>query len=628
MSMESGDWRGHISLMLSDVGAPVVGLETALEVRSLSVTFKALGNSPVRAVSDVSLTARRGAILALVGESGSGKTATAMSILRLHADDTVVEGAISFGDQDLLKLNPAQLRQVRGAQVAMVFQDPSAALNPLMTIGAQLEDVLKAHGGLSSAARRERVSESLRLAGLPTPERIIRRYPHQLSGGMRQRAAIALALVCGPSLLIADEPTTALDVAVQAEIMDTLVRLRDELGMAILLITHDLGVVADYADDIAVMYAGRVVESGPAAEVLGAPQMPYTRALLDSTPNIDAPAKQQLRAIAGHPPDPRTLGQLCAFVERCEFAFERCHRERPALTIRTVARAAACHLSPLPVAPPAAAAPRPVRSVDGDAAHGVIAEFENVSLRYGGGWSRRDEGVLAVDGVSFTVRQGETLALVGESGSGKTSITRTLLRLERPTSGAVRYDGIDVAEAKGGDLKRLQREVQVVFQSPYASLDPRMTVRQILQEPLRVHGLDDNQEILCEHLAAVGLDKRALPLYPRSFSGGQRQRIAIARALTVGPKLLVCDEAVSSLDVSIQAQVLNLLGELQIASGLTYLFITHDLAVVRSIADRIVVMRDGKLVEEGDAESIYASPKEAYTRSLIELAPGRAKAKE
>jgi peptide/nickel transport system ATP-binding protein len=596
-----------------------------LEITDLTVTFRA-DAAAVHAVDGVDLHIAAGEALAVVGESGSGKTVTALSVLGLnarHGCDTT--GSIRLDGRELSTLDGAGWRRVRGREVAMVFQDPSAALNPLLTLGTQLGDAVRAHAQVSREQGRQRAVEALTLARMPQPERRLDQYPHQLSGGMRQRAAIALALAARPRLLIADEPTTALDVGVQAEILQMLDDLRRDLGMAVMLITHDLGTVARHADRVAVMYAGRVVETGPTADVLGQPCMPYTRALLDATPRLDAPARRRLAAIGGQPPDLRIRQSGCSFAPRCPLVFDDCRRQRPALTVRAPGRLAACLR---PEAAPGALLPEPPRTfgvlADPVAPH-PIAEFDDVRLHYPvrrGPLRRIVDHVRAVDGVSLKLWPGRTTALVGESGSGKTSLTRTLLRLERPTGGAVRYAGIDVTRPDAVALRRLQREVQVVFQNPYASLDPRMTVRQILAEPLRVHGLDAGPATLSGLLDQVGLDRSALDRLPAAFSGGQRQRIAIARALSLRPKLIVCDEAVSALDVSIQAQVLNLLADLQREHGISYLFITHDLAVVRSVAHEIAVMRDGVIVEQGPAELIYDRPSHEYTRRLLEAAPG------
>ncbi len=599
-----------------------------LEVEALKVTF-GTGNQSVPAVAGVNLSVDAGETLALVGESGSGKTVTSLSLLGLNppAPASTTTGQIRYRGRDLTSLSRADWRRIRGAEIAMVFQDPGAALNPLLTIGTQVGDAVRAHEAMSKAEARKRAVEALELARLPKAEEMLGRYPHQLSGGMRQRAALARALAARPKLLISDEPTTALDVAVQAEILAMLDSLRSDLGMALLLITHDLGVVAGHADRVAVMYAGRVVECGPSQSVLNRPGMPYTRALLDATPRVDGPARQRLSAIPGVPPDLRRSQPGCSFAPRCPHVAPACSHTRPELIERQPGHQAACLRPELDLTRGGASTAVRVSDAGGarPEADRVLVEFDDVHLHYparGQFLKRSAVGTRAVDGVSLQIRRGETLALVGESGSGKTSLTRTLLRLERPTGGRVSYDGIDVTRPDRGQLRRLQREVQVVFQNPYASLDPRMRIGDILAEPLRAHGEPVSEQELVALLDMVGMDSAALGLYPRAFSGGQRQRIAIARALALRPQLLVCDEAVSALDVSIQAQVLNLLTELQDRLSITYLFITHDLAVVRSIADRIAVMRTGRVVEQGPADQIYAAPSHEYTRMLLAMAPG------
>ncbi|MET7950139.1 ABC transporter ATP-binding protein [Micromonospora sp. NPDC005324] len=596
-----------------------------LDIENLTVTFGP-PERPVHAVAGVDLHVDAGETLAVVGESGSGKTVTALSVLGLTPRPPACHttGSVRLAGTELTGLDARGWRAVRGRDVAMVFQDPSTALNPLLTLGTQIADAVRAHEPVSRAAARERAVAALELARLPEPRTRLAQYPHQLSGGMRQRAAIALALATGPKLLIADEPTTALDVAVQAEILEMLDSLRRDLGMGLILITHDLGTVATHADRVAVMYAGRVVETGPAAQLLGYPRMPYTRALLAATPRLDAPARQRLAAIGGQPPDLREPTPGCAFAPRCPVVLDACHERRPALEPHGSDQWAAClNPVPAPAETPGPDVTAPVAAVPPDGP--PVAEFDEVVLHYPvrrGALRRVVDHVRAVDGVSLRLYPGRTLALVGESGSGKTSLTRTLLRLERPSGGTVRYAGIDVTRPDRAELRRLQREVQVVFQNPYASLDPRMTVAQILAEPLRVHRLDDSRAELVGLLHQVGLDATALDRHPAAFSGGQRQRIAIARALGPRPRLIVCDEAVSALDVSIQAQVLNLLTDLQREHGLAYLFITHDLAVVRSVAHDIAVMRHGRIVEQGPAEQIYDQPTHEYTRLLLEMAPG------
>ncbi|MFD4899378.1 dipeptide ABC transporter ATP-binding protein [Streptomyces sp. NPDC058411] len=606
---------------------------TLLSIERLGVTFHSTADEPpVRAVDDVSLRLEAGETLAIVGESGSGKTVTALSLLGLNPPAPLCEttGTILLGDTDLGGLDRRSWREVRGNKVAMVFQDPGTALNPLLTIGTQLVDAVRAHARMSREQARQRAIEALSQARMPEPEKRLRQYVHELSGGMRQRAAIALAIAARPELLIADEPTTALDAAVQAEIMSMLRSLCDDLGMGLILITHDLGVVAEQADKVAVMYAGRIVESGPTAQVLADPRMPYTTALLAATPRLDAPARTRLASIEGRPPQLSQRPPGCSFAPRCPVRTESCESVVPPLLTIRGSHEAACLFAEAPreLPTPVARTAQPASEADEveEESTAPLVEFVSADLRYPvrTGALRRITGhVHAVREVSLRVEPGRTLALVGESGSGKTSLTKMLLRLETPSGGSVRYDGIDVRRPGSAELRRLQREVQVVFQNPYASLDPRMTVRDILAEPMRVHQLDASEPELLRLLRDVGLDAFALDRFPSAFSGGQRQRIAIARALSLRPRMIVCDEAVSALDVSVQAQILNLLADLQAEHGMAYLFITHDLAVVRSVAHRIAVMRQGEVVEEGPADQIYEAPAHPYTRALLSMAPGR-----
>ncbi|MFW6695722.1 dipeptide ABC transporter ATP-binding protein [Streptomyces sp. MAR4 CNX-425] len=604
-----------------------------LDVTGLGVTFHSTRGQPVRAVDNVSLRLDAGEILALVGESGSGKTATALSLLGLHppAPACEITGSIRLDGTDLRELDERARRRMRGSRVAMVFQDPSSALNPLLTIGTQLVDAVRAHEPLGRTEARARAVDALRRARMPEPESRLKSYVHELSGGMRQRAAIALAIAARPKLLIADEPTTALDAGVQARIMDMLRALCTDLGMGLILITHDLGVAGERADRIAVMYAGRVVESGPTDVVLDRPRMPYTQALLAATPRLDAPARTRLVSIGGRPPRLAERPPGCSFAPRCPVSADACTHTVPDLATFPGGHAAACLFadSPreLPAPEPAAgpATPGVPGPKGGPGSGGPLVEFASVSLRYpvrSGPLRRVTRHVEAVRDVDLRLAPGRTLALVGESGSGKTSLAKMLLRLETSSGGTLRYDGIDVERPTAGELRRLQREIQVVFQNPYASLDPRMTVRRLLAEPLRVHRREADEETLTRLLRDVGLGPFALDRFPAAFSGGQRQRIAIARALALRPRLIVCDEAVSSLDVSIQAQILNLLADLQDEHGVAYLFITHDLAVVRSVAHRIAVMKEGRVVEEGPAERIYEAPDHPYTRELLSMAPG------
>jgi oligopeptide/dipeptide ABC transporter ATP-binding protein len=604
-------------------GGPTTAPPPLLEVTDLTVSFARDGRR-VHAVNGVSLRVDRGGALAVVGESGSGKSVTALSVLGLTPPTATTTGSIRLDGRELVGGSDEQWRRVRGSQVAMVFQDPSNALNPLLPVGTQIVDALRAHRDIGAPEARRLALETLDLVRIPDAARRMDQYVHEFSGGMKQRVAIALAVALRPRVLIADEPTTALDVAVQAHVMELLGSLRRELGTALVLVTHDLGVVAQYAETIAVMYAGRVVEAGRAAEVLGSPHAPYTAGLLAATPR--STGRTRVHAIPGQPPDPARLPVGCSFADRCALVTDVCRTERPPLAERGGGRLAACHL-PSPAVTGLSITDRPGPAVPAAAVGAPaeeIARFERVVLHYPvrTGLLRRTTGhVHSVDGVTLGIRRGETLAVVGESGSGKTSLARTLVRLARPTAGRVLYDGIDVTRPDRAQLGRLQREVQMVFQNPFASLDPRMAVGEVLAEPLRTHGRPVRSDRLAALLDSVGLPARSLGRYPTEFSGGQLQRIAIARALVLEPRLLVCDEAVSALDVSIQAQVLNLLRDLQEEHRLTYLFISHDLSVVRSIADRIAVMYVGQVVEHGDADAVSERPRHPYTRALLSSTP-------
>ncbi len=528
-----------------------------LEIRGLSVSYRTRGGT-VPAVRGVDLDVWPGQVTAVVGESGSGKSTTAHAVTRLlAANGTIDAGTVRFGRHDLAALSEAELRTVRGAQIGLVPQDPTVSLNPVKRIGEQVAEVLRIHG---LATRRGAAAEAVAVldrAGLPDAAVRARQYPHELSGGMRQRALIAIAIAAKPRLIIADEPTSALDVTVQRIILDHLQHLTEESGTAILLVTHDLGVAADRAQRLVVMSQGKVVEAGETRAVLADPQHDYTRRLLASAPSLTTAR-------------PRT---------------------------------------PVPAAP----APPLVE------ARNLVKEFR---LPRAGGETRT---LRAVDDVSLTLRRGQTLALVGESGSGKSTTARLVLRLAEATSGQVLFDGTDVTTAKGAEVRELRRRAQLVYQNPYASLDPRFSIGEVITEPLRAFKVGDRASRLDR--ARVLLDRVALPAAtlerrPAELSGGQRQRVAIARALALSPDLVVCDEPVSALDVSVQAQVLDLLAELQADTGVAYLFISHDLAVVRQIAHQVAVMRAGRIVETGPPEDLFSEPRHEYTRELLAAIPG------
>ncbi|MEM1030693.1 MAG: dipeptide ABC transporter ATP-binding protein [Myxococcota bacterium] len=578
---------------------------SVLRIRDLEVAFHT-EDGVVRAVEGISLDIRPGRTLGVVGESGSGKSVTAMSILRLLPPETarIGRGGIALLDRDVLALGPSALRKLRGGDAAMIFQEPMTSLNPMHTVGAQVMEAITTHERVSSAEARRRTVALFREVDLPDPESRIDSYPHEMSGGQKQRVMIAMALACHPKLLIADEPTTALDVTIQKQILDLLRRLRDARDMSILFITHDLGVIAELADEVAVMFKGHLVEYGRTLDIFERPQHPYTRALLACRPRLDTTARRL----------PTTATFMDWSVDD-EGRLEVVEKPPPPAE-GTEGVVAAPTSSP----PPPDDGP-PLLKVDGLSVHFPIRR---------GFWSRTQGYVRAVDGVSFEVRRGQTLGLVGESGCGKTTTGRALLRLIDTRDGVairgrVTFDGIDLTAAKGRALRALRRRLQIVFQDPYASLNPRMSVGATLMEPMIVHGLAKSaaqrRERAVALLEEVGLEARHLRRYPHEFSGGQRQRISIARALAVEPEFIVCDDSVSALDVSVQAQVLNLLKDLQAQRGLTYVFISHDLSVVKFMSDTMAVMRAGRIVESGPSEAIYADPEQDYTRRLIAAVP-------
>ena len=606
--------------------------EPLLVVDGLEITFVS-GERRVKASRQMSYSVDKGECLAIVGESGSGKSVSALAVMGLLPEGRaqISGGSVRFDGRELIGLRESELRHVRGGQIGMIFQDPLSSLNPLIRIGDQIQQGLRFHQGLKGKEARARALELLDLVGIPDARRRIDDYPHQFSGGMRQRAMIAMAVSCGPKLLIADEPTTALDVTIQAQVLELLQRLRTELGMALILITHDLGIAAGFADRVAVSYAGRVVETGPAEELLQTPHHPYTGGLLGSLPRIDRPRSERLSPIEGLPPDASRDHIGCPFAPRCRFADDTCRAEEPALVELSPTRRSACWYQPDVLGPnPDAAEPLVRGAVDApdtDDPTGPLLSVRDLQVWFPieSGFLRRRSGwVQAVDGVSFDIARGETLGLVGESGSGKSTAARAVMRLEEATGGAIDFDDADLLALEGGDLRRARRRFQMVFQDPYSSLDPRQAVSDVVAEPLRINGLADTsamRERVDELLTTVGLDPTFRDRYAHELSGGQRQRVGIARALALQPDLIVCDEPVTALDVSIQAQVINVLEELQETMGLSYLFIAHDLAVVRHIADRVAVMHLGRIVEMGPVLDLYERPLHPYTTALLSAVP-------
>ena len=610
-----------------------------LEVRDLS-TWIASGDQVVRAVDGVSFSIRRGETFALLGESGCGKTVTALSITRLLPDaGRVIAGSVRLDGTDLLGLSEARMRDVRGRRIGIIFQEPGTSLNPVLEVGAQVTETIERHTQRRGDEVRSRVLELLDAVGIPDPARRMREYPFQLSGGLKQRVMIALALACEPDLLIADEPTTALDVTIQAQVLDLLKALQVRMGMAILLITHDLGVVAGMAHRVAVMYAGEIVEQAPREEFFRSPRHPYSKKLFESVPGFAA-RDRTLAAIRGSVPPLTGTFRGCRFADRCDSAWDLCHSVVPAWTELAAGQGVRCHLysetgvaggksgdaasaARSPAREPSSLVPRPSSLSERPALLEVADLKVHFPIRKG--LFKRTVGwVKAVDGVGLEIRRGRTLALVGESGCGKTTTGKGILQLIPVSGGSVRFEGVELTALDRGALRPRRRDFQIIFQDPYASLNPRMRVKDIVEEGMAALGVEGQKGRAARVdalLEQVGLTPSLKTRYPHEFSGGQRQRIAIARALAVEPKLIVCDEPTSALDVSVQAQILNLLRDLQNRFGLAYLFITHNISVVEFLAHEVAVMYLGRVVERGTVEEVLRDPKHPYTRALLSAVP-------
>ena len=602
-----------------------------LEIEDLRTHIQ-LRQGVVHAVDGVSLHVDEGETLGIVGESGCGKTMTALSIMNLLPNGGhIVGGSIKLAGRTISDLDADAMRKVRGDEIGMIFQDPLTSLNPTMTVGKQIAEAVLLHKDVTKEQAWDRAVEVLDLVGMPRARERVGEYPHQFSGGMRQRVMIAMALSCQPKLLIADEPTTALDVTIQKQILELIDDLRQRLGMAVILVTHDLGVIAGRADRVAVMYAGKVVETTPTETLFANPRHPYTEALFHALPENSAETRERLYSIPGAPPDLVKPPKGCRFAARCRYVTDQCRAEAPELYGEQMSHQYRCFFPVGQVERTARVTVNEKPAVQADlemnvpgdivlSARNLVKEFPVTK----GVLQRRVGAVSAVADVSFDIRRGETLGVVGESGCGKTTIGRMLVGLEKPTSGSIHFGDKDLARSSGRQYRHERREIQYMFQDSYASLDPRMRAGAILREPLVVQRMGSHAEQAAkvkELLGQVGLPPSAMERYPHEFSGGQRQRLGFARALTLNPQLIVADEPVSALDVSIQAQVLNMMRDLQRELGLTYLFISHDLSVVRYLSNHIAVMYLGKLVEIGTADEVYLRPAHPYTRGLIDSAP-------
>ncbi len=597
-----------------------------LDIENLAVRFD-LPTETIRAVSGVSLTVAPSETFALVGESGSGKSVSMLSVMGLlPSPPATVSGSIRLEGREVIGMPARELRRFRGRDVAMVFQEPMSSLNPVHRVGRQIGESLRIHRGFSKAEARRRAIELLDRVGIPSAASRVDNYPHEFSGGMRQRAMIAMALACEPKLLIADEPTTALDVTVQAQIVDLVREVQDEYRLAVVWITHDLGVVAEIADRVAVMYAGRIAEIGPAHEIYRSTRHPYTSGLLRSIPRLDRPVTTRLAEIPGSPL--RVAEQLrgCPFDARCPLVGEGCSETLPELEeVGPGRHGSACiHHHEMGAdsdlwSEGSVTGEQAVSGQDGDVVVSVKGLRVHFPVVRGLGRSR-SVAIRAVDGVDLDVRRGQTIGVVGESGCGKTTLGRALVALVRPTAGTIDINGVPIDHRSG----RHRRVVQMIFQDPFSAMNPGMRVGDVIAEPLRIHRLgtaDEIRERVSELLTQVGLPPDAARRHPHEFSGGQRQRIAVARALAADPEVIICDEPVSSLDVSVQAQVVNLLADIQAATGMAFVFIAHDLAVVRHVSHEVAVMYLGEIVERAPRDRIYEAPLHPYTKALLAAVP-------
>ncbi len=615
--------------------------EVILSVRDLKTHFNT-DDGIVKAVDGISFELRKGETLGIVGESGCGKSVTNLSVMRLipSPPGKIVGGEILLDGKSVLAMSESELRTVRGGRVSMIFQDPMTCLNPFLRISTQLVETFQLHQGLDRADAKAKAVAMLGMVGIPNPERRIDAYPHQFSGGMRQRVMIAMALSCNPEILIADEPSTALDVTIQAQILEIIKELTVRLGTAVILITHDLGVVSGMCDRIIVMYAGRIVETAATADLFRNPAHPYTRGLIHSIPRLDRATKERLFSIKGLPPSLINIPECCPFHPRCESAMEICSRKYPDEKDLGDGHKVCCWLYLDGASARAGFEPAESSSTRSPSAGSKMAEANETLLQLRGlkmhfpieqgAIFRRVVGhVRAVDGIDFEIRKGETLGLVGESGCGKSTTARAIAQLYRPTAGEILFEDRDLCRLNKRELLEARMHMQMIFQDPYASLNPRMTVGDIVSEPMTIYarrGLltmsrSDIRKRAEDLLGRVGLSRHFVNRFPHEFSGGQKQRIGIARSLALNPKLILADEPVSALDVSIQAQILNLLHDLQDEFSLTYLFIAHDLAVIRHISTRVAVMYLGVIVEIAESSALYGAPLHPYTKALLSAVP-------